>query len=121
MGRSEFRAEYRGVASSSTLSPRGRWPATESRPDELPRLLSRRGQGKPDACRLCCARGEQQAALSDARQIIEAKHEADNWMSVMLLGFLASMHKPDLSRLRPPTSYRQVSDSGGKPTLLARP
>ncbi len=37
-------------------------------------------------------------ALHDARQIIAAKREADNWMSVVLLGMLASMDKPYLLR-----------------------
>lgn len=38
-------------------------------------------------------------ALCDARQIRAAHAEANNWMATLLIGLLASMHKPDLLRL----------------------
>lgn len=37
-------------------------------------------------------------ALHDARQIIAARREADNWMATLLLGMLAAMDGPALLR-----------------------
>lgn len=41
----------------------------------------------------------QLCALADARLILAAKQAADDWMSVMLIGLLASMDRPHLLRL----------------------
>lgn len=59
----------------------------------------------------------QRAALFEARQIMEAKQAADNWMSVMLLGLLQSMHSPDRLRLGLAIGTHAGDNSGARQAL----
>jgi len=59
----------------------------------------------------------QRTAMADARQIVAAKASADNWMSVVLLGLLASMHKPDLLRLELAIGTHAERNDGARQAL----
>ena len=64
-----------------------------------------------------CELEAQATALRDARQIIAARREADNWMSTLLVGMLATMEKEQLVRLELSIAKRVDADAGTRQAL----
>ncbi len=63
----------------------------------------------------------QENALLDARQIIAAKREADNWMGALLIGLLASMDEAQLTRLELAiAAHADVSDAARQALAMVR-